>query len=421
MEVQQLWEKPKRKPSAYRRSLRTATFEGIPALLIQNLIGGPFLTAYLLYLGAGPAQVGIVMAIPPLANMIQILVALYMDRFANRRFYLALSGGLHRLLWVLTGLIPLWLPAGLAVPAYILIYLFSFFSAAFSSVIWGSLVGDMVPAQVRGRYFGIRNMLLYGAGSAALLVGGQILKYYPGGNGFAVLYGISAVCVVWNVIMLYRYPNLPFEPSVESNRFNRMKMPLQDKPFFGVVLFMAAFALIQNLVVPLFSYLMLDVLSVSVDLVSFITILHVVAIMFGNLFWGNLNRKFSARLLLYWTFPAYALSCLVWLLVPIMHVVVVMIVSHILLGIALAGTMLLQFNFVIGDTPKSERPMYIAVLSAITGLSGFIGPIIGGVVFRVVKPLPEWVEAYGVVVLAGGIMLLMAAAGRRLFFRQNAR
>ncbi|GIQ70942.1 MFS transporter [Xylanibacillus composti] len=415
MELEQLWEKPKRKPSAYRRSLRTATIEGFPALLIQNLIGGPFLTAYLLYLGAGPAQVGIVMAIPPLANVIQVLVALYMDRFANRRFFLALSGGLHRLLWVLTGLIPLWLPAGLAVPAYILIYLFSFASAAVSSVIWGSLVGDMVPARVRGRYFGIRNMLLYGAGSAALLIGGQILKHYPGGTGFAVLYAISTVCVVWNVIMLYRYPDLPLEPSTEAKRFKRMTKPLQDKPFIGAVLFMTGFALVQNLVVPLFSYLMLDVLSVNVDLVSIITTIHVVAIMFGNLFWGNMNRKFSARLLLYWTFPVYAAACLIWLLIPVLPVVAVMLVSHILLGVALAGTMLLQFNFVIGDTPKSERPMYIAVLSAITGLAGFIGPIIGGVLFRIVKPLPDWIEAYGVVVTAGAVMLLLAAAGRPLF------
>ena len=65
----------------------------------------------------------------------------------------------------------------------------------------------------------------------------------------------------------------------------------------------------------------------------------------------------------------------------------------------------LVFNFTIGDTPKSERPMFIAVYSALTGIAGFIGPIVGGWIFEQLEGSPYWLQAYGVA-LGTGITLL---------------
>ena len=42
------------------------------------------------------------------------------------------------------------------------------------------------------------------------------------------------------------------------------------------------------------------------------------------------------------------------------------------------------FAFTIGDTPKSERPMYIATYSAITGFAAFLGPVAGGKIYALI-------------------------------------
>jgi MFS family permease len=157
--------KQRKKISPNRRSLLAATFEGFPACVLMQLLGGPFLTGYLLYLGASAQQIG--------------------------------------------------------------------FSNALGSVVWTSLISDMVPAAVRGRYFGIRNTILGGVSSIVLFIGGQILEHYPGGQGFNVLFIICGICALLNMTAYFFYPNLPFETStgIGLGGFNQMVFTLHHRRY----------------------------------------------------------------------------------------------------------------------------------------------------------------------------------------------
>ena len=87
---------------------------------------------------------------------------------------------------------------------------------------------------------------------------------------------------------------------------------------------------------------------------------------------GDMNARFATRTLLLWTLPIIALSCRAvgghrdpacsacfnW-------------ASILRWALGLGGYNLLIFNFIIGDTPKADRPMYVAVFSALTGATGF--------------------------------------------------
>lgn len=265
--------------SAQRKSLRVAIMEGIPAVIIGNLLGGPILTAYLLYLGASSSEVGLVLAIPPLANLIQLAAAFYMQRLTNRKLYMALSGVLHRSLWVLTGLIPLLVPAQGQVPLFVGMFLLSFLFASISGVFWSSLVADFVPSQVRGRYFGIRNTIHWAMGSIALLLAGQLLERFEEQTAFYILYVIAAICTAWNFYELCRYPNPPFERSATTSKAGMFLKPLGDRTFMKATLYIALFILIQNIAVPLFSFVMLDILAISYLQLTTITTVQMVVMM----------------------------------------------------------------------------------------------------------------------------------------------
>lgn len=399
---------PRRRMSEQRRGLHTAVMEGIPANIVGNLLGGPLLTAYLLYLGAKSEAIGIAMAIPAFANLIQIIIAFYMNRFANRRLYVMLFALAHRALWTATGLIPFWVPEVYWVPTYIVMYMISFIAAQSAGVLWTSLVADMVPAQVRGRYFGIRNTIHWAVASLCLLIGGQILNRLPEDTGFVVLYIICAVAVVWNGFELYRYPNLPLERSIESSKWRMLQKPLRDRTYLLATLFLATFILVQNIAVPLFSYVMLDIIKLNYMWVTVITTVQMVIMMFSYYYWGNLNSKFDTRTLLRWALPIIAVACLLWAGMELLPAILVLIVVHIVLGVGVGGYNLLAFNFIIGDTPKSERPMYIAVFSALTGITGFIGPLLGGWIYKRVADSPYWMQSYGVSLFTGAVLLIMA-------------
>lgn len=408
---------PRRIESPYRKGLRMSLIEGIPAVILGNLLGGPLQTAFLLYLGFSSREIGIVLAIPAFALLIQVFIAFAMQRWHDRRRAVLLLGVTHRTLWVATGLIPLLSPESAWAPIYIVLFLFSFLSAQAGGVVWTSLMADAVPSAVRGKYFGIRNMIHWAVLSATLLVGGQIMEWLPGARGFTVLFAISAVCIVWNGWALSRYPNPPFQASASGSSARMFARPFADKIFLSATLFIAVFILAQNVAVPLFSYSMLNILHLNYTEVTLITMLQNIVMMLSYYYWGILNGRYPARTLLLWTFPLISASCLAWVGMAALPAVPVLIFAHVLLGIGLGGYNLLVFNFLIGDSPKSERPMYVAVFSAVTGLAGFLGPLAGGWLFDAAEAGPAWVLRHGLTAGAGAVLMLLSLGVAPFVFR----
>ncbi|UJF34408.1 MFS transporter [Paenibacillus hexagrammi] len=405
---------PRRKISPNRRHLWVATFEGFPAVIIFQLLGGPFLTGYLLFLGATSQEIGFVLAVTTVVNVVQIAMAVLMQRFRNRKLMLLVFGSLHRLLWPAVGLIPFLFPKELWVLMYIVLYTTAHMCNAAGSVVWTSLISDVVPPAVRGRYFGLRNTVLGGVSSLALFIGGQILDRNPGGQGFYYLFIIAGICAILNVIAYSLYPNPSFEPSSEVNPLGMINKPLKDRGFLRAVVFLSIWLFVQGITVPFFSYVMLKLLHISYEAVSLITVVHTLVMMGSYYVWGILNARYSAQRLLLWSLPIIAAACLLWGGLVVLPILVVLYAVHIALGIGLGGFNQMVFAFTIGDTPKSERPMYVATYSALTGFAAFLGPIFGGKVYAWLVNTPLWMQTYGVSVSAGIILLLFALFVGRL-------
>jgi MFS family permease len=378
-------------------------------VVIFQLLGGPYLTGYLIHLGANAAQIGIVLAIPMLANLVQLVSASLMQKINSRLKYMVMGLGIHRGIWVLSGIIPFVLPKEAWVVTYIIMFLTSFIAAAASTVIWSSLISDVVPARVRGRFFGIRNTIAFGTGAVSLVVGGWILERYTEELGFAVIYGICAILTVINNIQLALHPDPPFVKSVTASDSAFFFKPLKDRMFFGATAFLAVWVLVQNLVMPLFPYVMLDVMHMSYfPHITVVTTVQNFVMMASFYLWGVWNSRIATQKLLILTLPILALSCVAWGLSAWMPAFGMLIFVHVLLGFGAGGFHLLVFNFIIGDTPKSERPMYVAVFHALTGLAGFIGPVVGGQIYGGLKSWPLWTQVYGFNVLVGIVLLVLA-------------
>lgn len=393
--------------------------EGIPANILAYLLGGPLQTAFLLYLGFTSEQIGFVLAIPYLALLVQLFIAFAMQRWQNRRFYVTLFGVGHRILWVATGLIPLLAPKAAWVPLYIALYLLSYISVQICGIVWTSLLADAVPPSIRGKYFGIRNTIHFAVVCTTLLVGGQILEWLPGGAGFTVLYVVGALCILWNGWALMRYPNPPFQPSPNASSIKMLFRPFQDRSFLSATLFISLFLFVQNVSVPLFSYSMLNILNMTYGEVTLITMLQNVVMMISYYYWGVLNGRYHARKLLLWAFPLIAASCILWMGMAALPALLVLIAAHALLGVGLGGYNLLVFNFLIGDSPKEERPMYVAVFSALTGFAGFLGPLVGGWLYKEAAGGSEWMLQYGMTTFAGAALMALSLVIAPFVFRER--
>ncbi|KAA2301432.1 MFS transporter, partial [Clostridioides difficile] len=123
-----------------------------------------------------------------------------------------------------------------------------------------------------------------------------------------------------NTVIYFFYPDVPFERSSEKVFWRMFIKPFQDRSFLKATLFLAVWLLIQTLIVPLYSYVMLDLLNINYQTVSLITVVQTLVMMAGFYVWGNLNARFSNKTLLFWTLPVIALSCLSWGLMSFMPV-----------------------------------------------------------------------------------------------------
>ncbi|MEK5468244.1 MFS transporter [Paenibacillus sp. FSL R7-0210] len=404
-----------RKASVHRKNLQIATFEGIPSTIFQVLLQGQFLTGFLLYLGASSSQIGFVLALTTLVNVAQIGVAFLIQRLPSRKWALVTFIGLHRLLWGSTGLVPFIFPQEHWVTAFIVLYTIAFIANTAGGVLWNSIISDLVPARVRGRYFGIRNTFLNALGSLVMYGGGIILDRYPGGHGFLILYIVVWIFSISNIVVFFFYPDVPFEKSEEKDFLPMLRKPLQDKMFMKSTLFLSAWLLLQNLTVPLYSYVMLQLLNINYEKLSLLNVAQTVFMMASFYVWGNLNARHSNKKLLLWTLPIIAVSSLIWGLLSVLPMLPVLFAAHIVFGVGVGGFNQLAFNFIIGDTPKRERPMYMAMYAALTGLAAFFGPLLGGRIYEWIKEWPQWMQIYGMQLVVGVLMILLALLlGRRI-------
>lgn len=388
-----------------RKGMRLSIIEGISAIIVFNLLGGAYLTGYLLYLGANAATIGLITAIPFLTQIFQIYGAFLIQKYNHdRRVWIAWLAGIHRMLWALTGAVPFLFPESLWIPVFFLLFTISWGAIQIAVVFWGSLMGDMVPPEVRGRFFGFRNALLAGIGSVILMAGGWILDIYPGGFGFAILFTISFLAAGWNFIVFLKHPNMPFEPSSVSGRWNMFIKPFRDRAFYRTIWFISLWSFFQGLAIPLFGFVMLDILSVSYKTVAIVTTVQTIATTVSFFVWGILNDRFKSSHLLLWALPIYALSALLWGTMAFLPMMVVLLLAHVFLGVSMAGYNMLLFNFLIGDTPADDRPMYIASFSAVTGIFAFLGPVTGGIIFQSIKGWPMWIQSYGLFSIVGMIL-----------------
>lgn len=410
----------KRKFSDSRKYLWIGTLEGANAVVTLTLLGGPFLTGYLLYLGATSSQIGLILSITTFVNVLQIGIAYLLQRVRSPKWAMLGLVAVHRLAWTATGLIPFLFDKSMWVAAYAVMYTVAFIANAGAGIIWTNFMGDMVPASVRGRYFGIRNTIVNAVGSLTLFIGGQILSAYPGGKGFQIIFILSLIFALCNIGMFFFYPNLPLTPSTESSMVSMVKKPLRDRAFMMPVLFLSLWLMFQNMILPFFSYMMLELVGIGYDQVSIITVVQMLVGMCSLYVWGNLNAKYSNKFLLLCAMPIIALSCVSWSLTAWMPAFAALLIAHSLVGIGTGGFNQMAFNFIIGDSPKSERPMFIAMYSAITGIASFFGPIAGGILFDWAKVMPMWFQTWGLASLLGLIMLLLAATlGRRVLLREG--
>src|SRR5690606_34669345 len=155
-----------------RRTMRLSLVEGGLVQVFLNWTSGSVLIGYLLALGAAPWHIALVGSVPFLAQVASPLGASAAEALGRRRVLAAAIAATSRLLWLLAAFLPQLVPSAVAPTALVaVVFLAGCFQAA-NGTVWTAWMGDVVPEDRRGRYFGLRTGVLGVVGMLANLAAG---------------------------------------------------------------------------------------------------------------------------------------------------------------------------------------------------------------------------------------------------------
>ena len=378
--------------------MRVSIIEGMLALALTAFTTGSVMTGFALSLGATSIQIGIISGILPLANLLQIISPLWVERLKSRKTYVALTSGFHRLLLCLS-VLTIFLPPQIRVYAFLGLLTISFISAAMSTVAWGTWMSDMVPEDIRGRYFAKRNAYIYLTIIVLAPVAGKILDLYPhstgwgldnvkGSTGFLIIFALGLVCAICNTVSLFFQYEPPFHPTRQNPEklFRTYILAFRNSPFISIVFFYTVWTFARTIADPFYSVYMIQNLKISYFQIKMYETSFFIVLIISSFGWGYIADKFGNKPIARICSALFTLSPLLWIFDYPGHIGLLWF-QYIFVGILSGGMNLASFNLFLGSSPRKNKSVYLSLWSAITGIVGFIGPIVGG---WLIKLLPNY-------------------------------
>ncbi len=343
--------------------------------------GGAIITGWALYLGCSPFLVGLLGALPFLAQLMQLPGAWLTSRFGARRMAL-LTVAFSRQAFLPLVVLP-FLPVSPEVKRGVLLAVAATHHGLgiLCNNAWVTWMGDLVPTRVRGRYFGRRTAISILAGALATFTTGTLLDGARATErtGLALSALAFTACVLGalsTAVMALKHDPAR-HPVPGTFRASRVLQPLRDAPARRFLAYNMSWNAALGLAGPFFTLYLLQDMRLGFTLVALQGSSTALARMLAAPMWGRLIDRFGARRVLRTCCLGLVLSPLLWVLAgpergwPL-------VLDALLSGVLLSGHGLAAFALPLAVAPARERPFYHAAFAMTGGASFALASAAGG-------------------------------------------
>lgn len=331
-------------------------------------------------LGASTLLIGFLGAAPAFSNLLQPIGSYLIEKTGQRKRFFLIFGCINRLLWFAILAVPFVFGTGTSVAVIALAVLIaSKMSGAIVGSAWLSWMGDLVPVQLRGSFFGRRQRLGTAAGIAASLVAGAYLRTDPAFTKFAVVFAIAAVSGVADILLHRSVPDSQVAPEAANVRLaDQFLDPWRNERFRGFLLFFVFFGFSTALLGAFMNLYLVRDLRLSYLLIAVFGVLITgLANMLFSWVWGIFMDRFGNK-------PVLTVCAAVCTTTPVLWVFcgpksfALMTIIMFLGGAFWSGINLASINLQIGLSPSGTRSRFIAGYAMWSSLAAAAGSITGG-------------------------------------------
>jgi MFS family permease len=344
-----------------------------------------YITPYALQMSASTTQIGFLAGIPSLAQVLtQIMSPLLVERLGSRKRFILLGAFLHTAMWLPILLIPYIFHGSQMIWWLIAFITLCTAFDAMGNAPWNSMMADLVPEQVRGRYFSSRSRIASFITLILSLVGGGVLQLFTknGYLGFTIILSGALISRFFSAYYLSQMDEPPaLTPKTKQASILQLSRSLVSTNIGKFILFNALLSLTANFASPFFSVYMLRDLRFNYLTYFIVTAIPILTTLLFIPFWGRRIDKSGNITVLKVTTLFVPVLPILWL---VSSNVYYLCGVQALAGISWAGCNLAINLFLYSATPAENRTRFIALNNVLMFAGVSIGSLLGGIMAPVV-------------------------------------
>jgi MFS family permease len=378
------------------------------ASLTGALSGGVVLVALALELGAGPMTIGVLGAIPFIAQAAQLPAIALVERLRQRKRIAVWTLLVARLLIGLMAVLPLLPLVGARLPLLVLAQAVIALMGSTAGCAINSWLHQLLPPGGLGVFFARRLFWATGTACAGTLAAGLLVQNAPGGNrllAFGVALGGAGIAGLVSTWYLSRCPEPPMDAGGPPVRVaTQLRLPFADRNFRALLQMLAAWNVASNLVAPFLAMYLIQQLGYPLATVTALWVTSQVANAATLLAWGRVSDRRSNTSILRVALPLYFACTLGLVFVPAGErdalQLGVLVLLHLLMGAAGGGVGLATGNLGLKLAPRARGTAYLAAIGLVGAVCGGLAPLVGGALAQMLSDrelslLVRWVSPGG--------------------------
>ena len=382
-------------PEDVERAVRLSYAQAMIGAIFAASTGGMFLIGYALKLGATNAQIGLMSTVPMLCIVVQLFSAQLVERGVSRRKLTIASAVMNVLGW---GLV-ISLPYALAhasrdarVMALIAVIALVTTFAYVSGNARASWVGDLIPAENRGMFFGRMTMYAGIIGAVFAIVEGKLLDHlkHLGIGAFNWLFSIGILFGLIHASLFVPQSDVRTARHESGGKLWALVRETFTNRALMVLMIYTAIWSMQSIAGPFYATYLLRDLKMPFLGFGILSGLATVTMLVSSPFWGRIVDRYGSKPVLVACTAVAAPVPLVWIWLSDLRVIYAVIPPiNLMMGFALAGVSVALSTLIYKVTPAAGRSVQFAVYSVTILLLVSPLPAIGG-------HLPDWLSSLGI-------------------------
>lgn len=369
-------------PAAQRLLVLDAAFASVTGAFY----GGVILAALALALGANARQIGVLAAIPTIAQLAQLPATVLIERIRQRRKIGVLTITAGRVLIACLAIIPFVPEENDALRLLLLAQIPISVLHSIGGCAVNSWLHQLVPHDRLGAFFSRRLIWGTAAGCVATLIAGALIEHLPFGqqkHAYAVAFLLAGAAGFASSWFLARAPEPAMPPAPRwVGLGDALWAPFEDPNFRRLLVFLAAWGVASNLAGPFIAVFLLKQLELPLTLVTAMGVASQVATALTLYAWGRVSDRLSNKAVLAVALPLHFACMFVLVFGDAVHDdgwrIALLFAIHVLLGVVGGGIGLATGNLGLKLAPRDRGTAYLAAIGIVSAIAGGITPIVAG-------------------------------------------